>query len=167
MKAIPVLILVGILLMAFPVCAAPPVSYPAFFKVPFNTTTGDNAIYNESYRWNDNPTTPYQNLYLYVILAVVLSVLGYRLQCEYCTVLSIMFSIMGAYAAQAVEFTYYGVTSVVNTGSTPLVFNYVAMTNHEITPMPNLMIAMGVICVLMLANLYMIYVWHRGQAAVK
>lgn len=145
------------------VSAAPPVAYPAGFTAPFNKTAGDNVIYNDTYRWNDNPTTPYQNLYFYVICAVVLSILGYRLRCEYCTIIAIMFSTMGAYAAQAVDFMSSGVTSTVNVESTPDTYNYVTMTIHEVTPMPNMMIAMGVICVLMLANLYLVYIWHKGQ----
>lgn len=74
-----------------------------------------------------------------------------------------MFSTMGAYAAQAVDFMSSGVTSTVNVESTPDTYNYVTMTIHEVTPMPNMMIAMGVICVLMLANLYLVYIWHKGQ----
>ena len=149
------------------VSAAPPAQYPTGFSVPFNKTFGDNAVYNVSYRWNDNPTTHWQNLYFYATCAVILSVLGYRLRCEYCTVLAIIFSIMGTYAAQAVDFVYYGVASTVSTESTPDTYNYVSMALHEVTPMPNMMITMGIICILMIANLYLIYVWHRGSEVTQ
>ena len=140
--------------------AAPPVSYPVGYTPIFDNTT-DHVIVNATYRWNDDPTTPAENLYLYVISAIVLSVLGYRLACEYCTVLAIMFSSMAIYAAQAVDFVYYGVTSQQNLQGTSPVFNYVSMALHNVTPMPNMMITMGVILCLSILNLYRIYLLYK------
>jgi len=145
------------------VSAAPPVVYPAGFSPVFNKSAGDNAIYNISYRWNDNATAPKENMYFYAICAIVLSCVGYRLRCEFCTLLAIMFSSMGLYCAYAVDFVSYGVTSTVNTESTPNIYNYVAMSLHEVTPMPNMMVAMAVICILSVLNLYRIYMWYKAQ----
>lgn len=144
------------------VSAAPPTLYPVGYSPVFNKTY-DNVVYNVTYRWNDNATTPYQNLYFYAIFAIVLACVGYRLRCEFCTLLAIMFSSMALYASYAVDFISYGVTSTTNTLSTPLTYNYVAMSLHEVTPMPNMMVAMAVVCILSVLNLYRIYIWHKAM----
>jgi hypothetical protein len=142
--------------------AAPPTLYPVGYSPIFNKTY-DNVVYNVTYRWNDNATTPATNLYFYAICAVALACIGYRIRCEFCTLLAIMFSSMAIYASYAVDFVSYGVTSTTNTLSTPLTYNYIAMSLHEVTPMPNMMVAMAVICILSVLNLYRIYMWHKAM----